>query len=137
MRIQPKGMFQRFTDRARRVCYLAQEEAELLRHDYVGTEHLLLPLLYEQEGVAARTLQSLGISREEVRRQVEEITGHGQGSRTGPIPFTPPAKKALELSLREARPGKAGALREATAGAAVERRRPVAGPHRGEPATAP
>jgi prophage maintenance system killer protein len=102
VRKQPVGMFGRFTDRARRVCYLAQEEARLLRHDYAGTEHLLLALLYEGEGVAARALQALGISREEVRGQVEEMTGHGQGSRLGPIPFTPPAKKALELSLREA-----------------------------------
>ena len=102
MRTQPKGMFARFTERARRVCYLAQEEARLLRHDYVGTEHLLLALLYEREGVAARTLQALGISREAVQGQVEEITGPGQGSPAGPIPFTPPAKKALELSLREA-----------------------------------
>ena len=102
MRTQPKGMFHRFTDRARRVVHLAQEEARLLRHDYVGTEHLLLGLLYEGEGVAARALESLGISREDVRGQVEEITGHGQGSRAGPIPFTPRAKKVLELSLREA-----------------------------------
>ncbi len=99
---QPKGMFRRFTDRARRAVHLAQEEARLLRHDYVGTEHLLLGLLYEGEGVAAKALESLGISREDVRGQVEEITGHGQGSRSGHIPFTPRAKKVLELSLREA-----------------------------------
>jgi len=102
MRAQPKGMFQRFTDRARRAVHLAQEEARLLRHDYVGTEHLLLGLLYESEGVAAKALASLGISREDVRGQVEEIIGHGQGSRTGHIPFTCRAKKVLELSLREA-----------------------------------
>ena len=102
MRTQPTGMFARFTDRARRVVFLAQEEARLLRHDYVGTEHLLLGLLYEGEGVAARALESLGISREDVRGQVEEIAGHGQGSPAGPIPFTPRAKKVLELSLREA-----------------------------------
>jgi hypothetical protein len=102
MRTQPKGMFQRFTDRARRAVHLAQEEARLLGHDYVGTEHLLLGLLYEGEGVAARALESLGISREDVRGQVEEIIGHGQGSRTGHIPFTCRAKKVLELSLREA-----------------------------------
>jgi hypothetical protein len=102
MRTQPKGMFARFTDRARWVCYLAQEEARLLRHDYVGTEHLLLGLLYESEGAGAGALESLGISREDVRGQVEEIAGPGQGSPAGPLPFTPPAKKVLELSLREA-----------------------------------
>jgi prophage maintenance system killer protein len=102
MRTQPKGMFQRFTDRARRAVHLAQEEARLLRHDYVGTEHLLLGLLYEGAGVAAKALASLGISREDVQGQVEEIIGHGQGSRPGPIPFTCRAKKVLELSLREA-----------------------------------
>jgi len=102
MRTQAKGMFGRFTDRARRAVNLAQEEARLLRHDYVGTEHLLLGLLFESEGVAAKALESVGISREHVRGQVEEIIGHGQGSRSGHIPFTPQAKKVLELSLREA-----------------------------------
>jgi hypothetical protein len=102
MRSQPKGMFHRFTDRARRAVRLAQEEARLLRHDYVGTEHLLLGLLYEGTGVAAKALESLGISREDVRGQVAEIIGHGQGSRSGHIPFTARAKKVLELSLREA-----------------------------------
>jgi hypothetical protein len=102
MRTQPTGMFGRFTDRARRAVHLAQEEARLLRHDYVGTEHLLLGLLYESQGVAAKALESLGISREDVRGQVEEIIGHGQGSRPGHIPFTCRAKKVLELSLREA-----------------------------------
>jgi hypothetical protein len=102
MRAQPKGMFGRFTDRARRAVNLAQEEARLLRHDYVGTEHLLLGLLYEGEGVAAKALASLGISREDARGQVEEIIGYGQGSRSGHIPFTCRAKKVLELSLREA-----------------------------------
>jgi len=102
MRTQPKGMFGRFTDRARRAVHLAEEEARLLRHDYVGTEHLLLGLLYESEGVAAKALEPLGISREDVRGQVEEIIGHGQASRPGPIPFTCRAKKVLELSLREA-----------------------------------
>jgi len=97
-----KGMFHRFTDRARWAVHLAQEEARLLRHDYVGTEHLLLGLLYEGEGVAAKALKSLGISREDVRGQVEEIIGPGRGSRSGPIPFTCRAKKVLELSLREA-----------------------------------
>jgi ClpA/ClpB-like protein len=102
MRKQPRGMFQRFTDRARRVVQLAQEEARLLRHNYLGTEHLLLGLLYDGEGVAARALESLGISREDVRRRVEEIIGHGQETRVGHVPFTPRAKRALELSLREA-----------------------------------
>jgi Clp amino terminal domain, pathogenicity island component len=102
MRRQPKGMFQRFTDRGRRAVHLAQEEARLLGHNYLGTEHILLGLLYEGEGVAARALASLGITREDVRGQVEEIIGHGPGPVTGPIPFTPRTKKVLELSLREA-----------------------------------
>jgi prophage maintenance system killer protein len=102
MRTQPKGLFGRFTDRARLVVFLAQEEARLLRHDYVGTEHLLLALLYEGEGIAAKALDALGISRELALAQAEEITGRGQGSRAASIPLTPPAKKALELSLREA-----------------------------------
>jgi ATP-dependent Clp protease ATP-binding subunit ClpA len=102
MRNQPKGMFQRFTDRARRAVHLAQEEARLLRHSHVGTEHLLLGLLYEGESVAAKTLASLGISPEEVRGQIGEITGSGQGSPAGSIPFTTQAKKVLELSLGEA-----------------------------------
>jgi prophage maintenance system killer protein len=102
MRRQPRGMFQRFTDRARRVVVLAQEEARLLRHDYVGTEHLLLGLLHESGGVAARALESLGINREAVRRQVEQIIGRGQQAPGSHIAFTPRAKKVLELSLREA-----------------------------------
>jgi ATP-dependent Clp protease ATP-binding subunit ClpC len=102
MRRQPTGMFQRFTDRARRAVYLAQEEARLLRHNYVGTEHLLLGLLYEGQGVAARALEPLGITVQDVRRQVEEIIGRGQQAHPGHIPFTPRAKKTLELSLREA-----------------------------------
>ncbi len=102
MRRQPKGMFQRFTDRARQVVVLAQEEARLLRHNYVGTEHLLLGLLHEGEGVAARALASQGISRNDVRSQVEEIIGSGRSPVTGHIPFTPRAKKVLGLSLREA-----------------------------------
>ena len=102
MRRQPRGMFQRFTDRARRAIYLAQEEARLLRHDHVGLEHLLLGLLYEGEGVAATALTSLGISLEDIREQVEEIIGHGQSPAEGHIPFAPQAKKALEVSLREA-----------------------------------
>jgi prophage maintenance system killer protein len=102
LRKQPTGMFRRFTDRARGVVQLAQEEARLLNHHYVGTEHLLLGLLREGEGVAAKALASLGISLEAVRAQVEELIGHGQSTPAGPIPFTPRAKKALALSLREA-----------------------------------
>jgi prophage maintenance system killer protein len=102
IRTQPTGMFNRFTDRARRVVHLATEEARLLRHDYVGSEHLLLGLLYEGEGVAARALASLGISREDVRGQIAEIAGLGPGSPPLPLPFTPRAKKVLEQSLREA-----------------------------------
>ncbi len=102
MRRQPKGLFQRFTDRARRAVHLAQEEARLLRHNYVGTEHLLLGLLYEGEGVAAQALGSLGISLQAVRGQVEQLIGRGPNTPTGHIPFTPRAKKVLELSLREA-----------------------------------
>ena len=102
MRRQPTGMFRRFTDRARRAVYLATEEARLLRHGHVGTEHLLLGLVYEGEGLAAKAMESLGLSLEEVRHQVIEITGHGQHTPAGHLPFTPRAKKALELSLREA-----------------------------------
>jgi prophage maintenance system killer protein len=100
MRRQPRGMFERFTDRARRVVVLAQEEARLLRHNYVGTEHILLGLLHEDEGVASRALESLGINREAARQQVEQIIGPGQQAPGGHIPFTPRAKKVLELSLR-------------------------------------
>jgi Clp amino terminal domain, pathogenicity island component len=95
-------MFERFTDRARRVVPLAQEEARMLNHNYIGTEHILLGLLREGEGVAAKALESLGISLDAVRQQVEEIIGQGQQAPSGPIPFTPRAKKVLELSLREA-----------------------------------
>ena len=95
-------MFERFTDRARRVAVLAQEEARMLNHDHIGTEHILLGLIREGEGVAAKALESLGISQEAVRRQVEEIIGQGQQPPSGHIPFTPRAKKVLELSLREA-----------------------------------
>jgi ATP-dependent Clp protease ATP-binding subunit ClpA len=98
-------MFQRFTDRARRVVHLAQEEARRLNHNYIGTEHILLGLIHEGEGVAAKALESLGISLEAVRAQVEEIIGQGQTAPAGPIPFTPRAKKVLELSLREAQLG--------------------------------
>jgi len=95
-------VFERFTDRARRVVVLAQEEARLLNHNYIGTEHILLGLIHEGEGVAAKALESLGISLEAVRQQVEEIIGQGGSSPSGHIPFTPRAKKVLELSLREA-----------------------------------
>jgi len=95
-------MFERFTDRARRVVVLAQEEARMLNHNYIGTEHILLGLIHEGEGVAAKSLESLGISLEAVRSQVEEIIGQGQQAPSGHIPFTPRAKKVLELSLREA-----------------------------------
>ena len=95
-------MFERFTDRARRVVVLAQEEARLLNHNYIGTEHILLGLIHEGEGVAAKGLESLGISLEAVRSQVEELIGQGASSPSGHIPFTPRAKKVLELSLREA-----------------------------------
>jgi hypothetical protein len=95
-------MFERFTDRARRVVVLAQEEARHLDHNYIGTEHILLGLIHEREGVAARALTALDISLESVRAQVEEIIGRGDQAPTGHIPFTPRAKKVLELSLREA-----------------------------------
>ncbi|MBK7721206.1 MAG: ATP-dependent Clp protease ATP-binding subunit [Austwickia sp.] len=95
-------MFERFTDRARRVVVLAQEEARMLNHNYIGTEHILLGLIHEGEGVAAKALESLGISLDVVRQQVQEIIGQGQQAPTGHIPFTPRAKKVLELSLREA-----------------------------------
>jgi ATP-dependent Clp protease ATP-binding subunit ClpC len=95
-------MFERFTDRARRVVVLAQEEARMLNHNYIGTEHILLGLINEGEGVAAKALESLGISLDAVRQQVEEIIGQGQQAPSGKIPFTPQAKKVLELSLREA-----------------------------------
>ncbi|WP_252975097.1 ATP-dependent Clp protease ATP-binding subunit [Janibacter melonis] len=95
-------MFERFTDRARRVVVLAQEEARLLNHNYIGTEHILLGLIHEGEGVASKALESLGISLEQVREQVQDIIGPGQQAPSGHIPFTPRAKKVLELSLREA-----------------------------------
>src|SRR5947209_2107598 len=95
-------MFERFTDRARRVVVLAQEEARMLNHNYIGTEHILLGLIHEGEGVAAKALESLGISLEGGRRQVEEIIVEGQQGPSGNLPFTPRAKKVLELSLREA-----------------------------------
>jgi hypothetical protein len=95
-------MFERFTDRARRVVVLAQEEARLLNHNYIGTEHVLLGLIHEGEGVAAKALESLGVKLEAVRREVEHTIGRGKQAQSGHIPFTPRAKKVLELSLREA-----------------------------------
>ncbi|QDG68124.1 ATP-dependent Clp protease ATP-binding subunit [Pseudarthrobacter sp. NIBRBAC000502772] len=95
-------MFERFTDRARRVVVLAQEEARMLNHNYIGTEHILLGLIHEGEGVAAKALESLSISLDGVREQVQEIIGQGQQAPSGHIPFTPRAKKVLELALREA-----------------------------------
>jgi hypothetical protein len=95
-------MFERFTDRARRVVVLAQEEARRLDHNWIGTEHLLLGLIHEGQGVAAKALESLGISLDAVRAQVEEIIGRGQQAPSGHIPFTPRAKKVLELTHREA-----------------------------------
>ena len=95
-------MFEKFTDKARRVVVLAQEEAKMLNHNYIGTEHLLLGLIHEGEGVAAMSLEALGISLDAVREQVQEIIGTGQTAPSGHIPFTPRAKKVLELSLREA-----------------------------------
>jgi ATP-dependent Clp protease ATP-binding subunit ClpC len=95
-------MYERFTERARRVVVLAQEEARMLGHDYIGIEHILLGLIGEGEGVAAKALESLGISLETVRQQVEEIIGQGRRAPSGHIPFTAPAKEVLELSLREA-----------------------------------
>ncbi|HOA01902.1 MAG: ATP-dependent Clp protease ATP-binding subunit [Actinomycetales bacterium] len=94
-------MFERFTDRARRVVVLAQEEARMLNHNYIGTEHILLGLIHEGEGLAAKALENLGISLNAVREQVTEIIGKGQQAPTGHIPFTPRAKKVLEYSLRE------------------------------------
>jgi ATP-dependent Clp protease ATP-binding subunit ClpC len=95
-------LFERFTDRAQRVVVLAQEEARMLNHNYLGTEHILLGLIGEGEGVAAKALESLGISLEAVRQQVEKIIGQGQQAPAGHIPFTPRAKKVLELASREA-----------------------------------
>jgi len=95
-------MFERFTERARQVVVLAQDEARTLKHNYIGTEHILLGLLREEEGLAARVLDSLDITVEEVRAQVARIVGQGDEVTTGQIPFTPRAKKVLELALREA-----------------------------------
>src|SRR5687768_8026532 len=95
-------MFERFTDRARRVVVLAQEEARMLNQDYNENEHILLELIHEGDGVVAKALESLGSSLKAVRSQVEENIGQGQQAPSGHIPFTPRAKKVLELSLREA-----------------------------------
>jgi ATP-dependent Clp protease ATP-binding subunit ClpC len=95
-------MFEKFNDRAVRVVVLAQHEARMLGHNYIGTEHILLGLIHEGEGVAAKALDSLGISLEAVRAQVVEIIGRGHQASSGAIPFTPRAKKVLELSYREA-----------------------------------
>ena len=95
-------MFEQFTERARQVVVLAQEEARTLKHNYIGTEHILLGLLREEEGLAARVLESLDITVERVRAQVVRIVGSGEEVTSGQIPFTPRAKKVLELALREA-----------------------------------
>src|SRR5213083_2942335 len=97
-----RGLFERFTERARQVVVLAQDEARALKHNYIGTEHILLGLLREEEGLAARVLESLDITVEEVRAQVARIVGQGDEVTTGQIPFTPRAKKVLDLALREA-----------------------------------
>ena len=94
-------MFERFTDRARQAVVLAQEEARMLNHNYIGTEHILLGLLHEGEGAAGRALESLGVTLDPARLQIEGIIGRGQHAQSGHIPFTPRAKKVLELSLRE------------------------------------
>ena len=95
-------MYERFTDQARRAVVQAQEEARMLNHNYIGTEHILLGLIHERDGVAAQALESLGISLDLVRQQIEEIIGRGQQAPPEHIPFTPRSKKVLELSLREA-----------------------------------
>jgi ATP-dependent Clp protease ATP-binding subunit ClpC len=95
-------MFERFTERARQAVVLAQDEARALKHNYLGTEHLLLGLLREEEGIAARVLHDLDVTVDAVRAQVLRIVGEGEAVETGQIPFTPRAKKALELGLREA-----------------------------------
>ena len=95
-------MFERFTDRARRVVVQAQEESRRLNHSYIGTEHLLLGVLREDDGVAAEALASLEVGLDPAREQVAEIVGRGQQAPSGHIPFTPRAKKVLELSLRQA-----------------------------------
>jgi ATP-dependent Clp protease ATP-binding subunit ClpC len=96
-------MFERFTDRARRVVVEAQEEARTLNHSYIGTEHILLGLIHEGNGTGAKALESLGISLDTLRQQVQEVIGQGQHAPSGHIPFTPQAKKVLELSLSESK----------------------------------
>jgi ATP-dependent Clp protease ATP-binding subunit ClpC len=96
-------MFERFTDRARRVVVLAQEEARELGHDYIGTEHFLLGLIHEGDGVAVKVLGRLGVSPDDVRSRVLEAIGRGEHENAEHIPFTPRAKEVLELSLRESR----------------------------------
>ena len=96
------SVFERFTERARQVVVLAQDEARALRHDYIGTEHVLLGLLREEEGIAARVLESLGVTLDEARSQVTRVVGQGDEVAAGQVPFTPRAKKVLELSLAEA-----------------------------------
>jgi ATP-dependent Clp protease ATP-binding subunit ClpA len=95
-------MFERFTEPSRRVVVLAQEEARMLNHNYIGTEHILLGLIHEGEGIAAQAIVSLGLTLEMARDQVRDIVGVGRQEPSGHIPFTPPAKTVLELSLREA-----------------------------------
>src|SRR5215472_5042447 len=95
-------MFERYTDRAHQAVVLAQEEARMLGHDYIGTEHILLGLIYEGRGIAATAMESLGVDIEVARRRVEEIVGRGQAAASGSMPFTPQAKKTLQLALREA-----------------------------------
>ena len=95
-------MFERFTRRARQVIVLAQDEARTLRHNYIGTEHVLLGLLREEEGLAARALEALGLTVEQVRAEVARIVGQGDEATSGQIPFTPRAKRVLDLSVREA-----------------------------------
>ena len=95
-------MFDRFTERARQVVVLAQDEARALKHNYIGTEHILLGLLREEEGLAARVLEGFQVTVEDVRARIREVIGEGDEVTTGQIPFTPRAKKALELALREA-----------------------------------
>ena len=117
-------MFEKFTDRARRVVVLAQEEARMLSHDYIGTEHLLLGLIHEGEGVAAQALESLGISLEDARAQVEAIVPRGQEPLSGHIPFTPRAKKVLELpSARRWSSGTATSARSTSCSASSARAR--------------
>lgn len=95
-------MFERFTDRARHVVVFAQEEARRLNHNHIGTEHILVALSIESEGIAGRTLDALGVSVEQIREQIEEIVSRGQSAPSSHTPFTKEAKRALELSLREA-----------------------------------